>query len=195
MKTRSLFLPILLLSFVASAATNEADKANLKPVDSVFGWKLGDQFPAALKTNELFQVANQMYVFRPKFGLPILDSNAWFVQILNDGRIHAVGTTAQSSSIRDFEQTQDRLVTELTEKYGLRSANESQDRIQKMKSYTFGTPERFVRLSTFIRTDLNYCNLDLMYYDGALVEVAEAERKARKDKIEAAKQAELKKSL
>src|SRR5690242_18727385 len=113
MKTPCLFLPVLLLSFVASAATNEAANANLKPVDDVFGWKLGAQFPAALKTNEQFQVANQMYIFRPRFGLPILDSNVWFVQILNDGRIHAVGTTAQSSSLPDFEQTQDRLVAEL----------------------------------------------------------------------------------
>jgi hypothetical protein len=200
MKTKCLILFSLFLSLFSSAATNEAVKANLKPVEGAFGWKLGDKFPVALKGNERFSADGQSYRFNPKIGLPMFDSKVgWEVCLLNDGRIACISTLGWTSSLSEFAESRDRLISSLTEKYGLRNTLESTDEGMRTKWYYFGTQERSACLlcqdyQSDAKHEQKY-DLSLEYYDDALKKVRDAEQKVRDEKAEATKRSALGKSL
>ena len=158
----------------SKVTTNAPEQSGLKPINSAFGWKLGDKFPGHGTT----------YEFKPNEEMPPFSS--FYLSLTEDGRIAKVSATALNVNEDDRYECKRRLVSLLTDKYGLRlhDPNESEG-----DSYYFGTDERKAHLT--IRDGI--FNLD--FYDRDLFSICCDEYSARVKKEDAAKTAPLSKQF
>jgi len=152
----------------------QIESPNLKPVSSAFGWKLGDKFAGHGTT----------YEFTPEVAMPPF--NHFHLSLTEDGRIAQV--SAQALNIEeDPYDCKRRLVSLLTEKYGLRlhDPNETEG-----ESYYFGTRDSTAHLQI---SKNGFFTLD--FYDDHLYGICCDEYNARIKKQDANKTAPLSKQL
>ena len=92
-------------------------QASLKPVVGAFGWKLGEKLPTQFAS----KVRYSMYSFKPETEMPPFE--LFDLELLNDGRIYGVRAEGFVHGYLDFSGAKERLISLLTEKYGLRQHN------------------------------------------------------------------------
>jgi hypothetical protein len=172
-------------------ASNLPQQTNLKPVIGAFGWKLGDQLPQRLKAEVRETDYLSMLLFTPETEWPPF--NSFSLNLTPDGRICAIQATAVifDGAPEDFDTAKQRVVSLLTEKYGLRLHSHPDAPIED--AYEFGTADQSVRLQT-LRSDNNK-QLWLEYYDEKLERIADYAHAAARAKDENEKKAALSKGL
>jgi len=168
-----LFL-LLLLAGKASRQNHTGQPAaadlKLKPVIGAFGYNLGDKFSG----ESSISLTN----------MPPFDSCT--INTLADGRICAIFASGFVDNVWECDDAEKRLVSVLTEKYGLRSkTSEDPDR-----QYFFGT----LGQSAFLVIRKNRF-FNLLYYDAELQSAHVSEQSVKQEKADEILKAALKKGL
>ena len=178
----------------AAPTQSAPEQTNLKPVISAFGWKLGDKLPDQLRS----QVKDATYHFTPDTETsPFVERNngSFYLSLTKDGQIAQIGAIALNNITEDnFYDNERRLISLLTDKYGLRvhDPNESEG-----DSYYFGTKGRQAHLAirTVVTSGGKEYIFKLDFYDTHLYEIVCDEHDARIKKEDADKTAPLSKQF
>jgi hypothetical protein len=164
---------------------------SLKPVFGAFGWQLGEKLPERFRRELLESDYASIYIFTPEQEWPPF--NSFSLDVTPDGRICSVNATAVVRDTEEFYASTERLISLLTEKYGLRLHDHEPNgpNTTVEDEYKFGTPERTAHL----QIHGNAKQIWLTYYDNKLKEIADNAHAAVRAKLEADKKAALKKGL
>jgi len=175
----------------------------LKPVDGAFGFKLGERLPAELASK--ISYPNE---FNPTFSLKLTSELPPFIEatlhLLEDKRIYKITALGNALAYRN-ENPDDgdkRLVSVLTEKYGLRRHFRLKRKVvfgspdfplrpQPIEYYYFGTARRGAEL--VLNVDSLYTSLT--YYDKQLEQMHNDEVQTKRDQRSAPKKPALEKNL
>ena len=173
----------------AEPTQSATEQTNLKSVVSAFGWKLGDKLPDQLRS----QVKDATYHFTPDTETPpFVESNnsSFYLSLTKDGQIAQISAIALNITEDNFYDNERRLISLLTDKYGLRvhDPNESEG-----DSYHFGTEDRQAHLAirTVVTSEGKECIFQLDFYDTHLYEIVCDEYNARIKKEDVDKAAPL----
>lgn len=169
------------------------EQPHLTPVVSAFGWKLGDKLPDQLRS----QVKDATYNFTPDTETPpFVESNncSFYLSLTKDGQIAQISAVALNVAEDDFYDTERRLISLLTDKYGLlhHDPNETGD-----DAYYFGTEDRKAHLAiqTVATSEGKEYIFKLDFYDRQLYEIVCDEYNDRIKKEDADKTAPLSKQF
>jgi hypothetical protein len=176
----SLAVAVLLAN--SQRPAKDVKPTNLRPAAEAFGWKLGDKLGAQFAS----VVRHSTYYFHPETEMPPFSN--FEIELIQDGRIYAIKAEGTASDYLDFSDSRTRLVSLLSEKYGLRQ-HIPKNSLGEDK-YDFGTEEQTACLEM---QDQKWFTLE--YYDKSLRDIYYSELEAARTQEEAAKKAALKKGL
>lgn len=168
-------------------------QSNLKPVVGAFGWTLGNQLPNRLRPQVQGTDYPSFLVFTPETEWPPF--NNFTLDLTPDGRICSIHATAvfPSRFQENFYDATERVISVLTEKYGLRRHVPLELRVLGDDAYEFGTVDQTANLLIFQTGDNK--QLWLEYYDKNLKNLADNAHAAARTKDEDKKKAALSKGL
>ena len=172
----AIFIFTVLLCGCKPSSSTQAPPTNLKPVAGAFGLKLGEKIPEGFEFDDS--------ALKKKME-PFIHFNA---DTTEDGRIcclSAIGATEYESDASDCKK---RLISVLTEKYGLRQQNPKDYR--NVEEYDFGTDDRSAHLKI-----IEGKSFYLDFYDKNLRHIYFDEQDSKKAKEDADKKAALSKGL
>jgi len=177
---------------VVKPARSPPEQLNLRPVVGAFGWKLGDQLPQRLRAELRDSDYSTSLMFTPEAEFPPF--NSFSLEVTPDGRICSVDASVwffNGDAVLLFDTAKQRVVSVLSEKYGLRQHNSAEDFFTE--SYEFGTEDRPAVLTILVSG--NDKALRLEYYDKNLKSIADDAHAAARAKNESRKKAALSKGL
>lgn len=175
-------------------------QSNLKPVTGAFGWKLGDQLPQRFMTEVRESDYSTTLFFTPETEWPPF--KIFNLEITPDRRICSIKASAfiWVGEGESFDNVKNRVISILTEKYGLRRHIPRELRAGMDDAYEFGTDDYGALLGTKYYEPSNADSrpadsLELEYYDKSLKAIADAAHDAAAKQNESKKKAGLSKGL